>query len=320
MARLCSFLGCDREHQAKGLCNGHYGQFQQGKQLRPLKVVIHRMECSFPGCGKPHLSKGFCRGHWDQQYRGVPLRPLKTIAPPGLYEKCQFPGCDGEHEAKGFCAIHYERYRRKGDPSWDRSKTIAEKRPNPGDIKKLKFGGHCEDFVFLPHHRLATKTGWVRLARIQFEQLSGHACDHTDRISMINEVPTNRNKFKRLFACPFCSELFTGMASENRKYCSIACAAGHRFNKTIDGILEIRLSRASGETIYTLENQFHLPESTLRGIVSGRTFRQIPYQKKGQSFDEYYMEAMAYRSRNTQPRGRQECLPNSGGSAESLEK
>lgn len=33
--------------------------------------------CSFDGCGKPHEAKGLCRGHYVQQAKGQALRPLR---------------------------------------------------------------------------------------------------------------------------------------------------------------------------------------------------------------------------------------------------
>lgn len=73
---ICTFDGCDRRHDSKGLCKAHYKQHRAGKTLTPLRLKKHG--CIFDGCVRPHCSKGYCSSHNKQIKLGVPLRPLRT--------------------------------------------------------------------------------------------------------------------------------------------------------------------------------------------------------------------------------------------------
>ena len=39
MERKCDFEGCERKHEAKGLCSAHYQQLKKGKPLTPTRSV-----------------------------------------------------------------------------------------------------------------------------------------------------------------------------------------------------------------------------------------------------------------------------------------
>ena len=74
--RTCDFAGCDGAHDARGLCAGHYKQWQKG---RPLTEIGLRPElkCIFEGCLGLVRAKGACGGHYQQMRAGQALRPLR---------------------------------------------------------------------------------------------------------------------------------------------------------------------------------------------------------------------------------------------------
>lgn len=69
--RICTFEGCGRPHEAKGLCNAHYRQLQRRGYTFEIGSVKPRrppsgLACSFEGCDRPYEAGGFCRAHYSQ--------------------------------------------------------------------------------------------------------------------------------------------------------------------------------------------------------------------------------------------------------------
>ena len=79
MAPLCSFPGCGRLVQARGLCAGHYQQQRRGQVLRPLR---HRRVCTVAGCGQPHYAKGLCGKHYQRLRRLGVREPAPRVVVP----------------------------------------------------------------------------------------------------------------------------------------------------------------------------------------------------------------------------------------------
>jgi hypothetical protein len=106
----CGFNGCKRGGKlARGLCMGHYKQWQLGKDLTPLKPyrIEQQPPCAFDGCDLPQRTKGWCKAHYMQQWYGTPLKPLG----PAPRRECSFRGCRRGHNAKGLCVNHYRQMR-----------------------------------------------------------------------------------------------------------------------------------------------------------------------------------------------------------------
>lgn len=85
----CQFPNCDRKHNAKGYCVGHYWQLKRGDILTPLgstvgKSNIKHIGCLFPNCSNVHYCKGYCRGHYRQYKLG---KPLTELGQPKFYPK-----------------------------------------------------------------------------------------------------------------------------------------------------------------------------------------------------------------------------------------
>jgi hypothetical protein len=64
----CSFLGCGRQAEFKGLCSAHYRQQKKGKALKPIRALqyTHAPTCSI--CDKPYYSRGFCEYHYKERW------------------------------------------------------------------------------------------------------------------------------------------------------------------------------------------------------------------------------------------------------------
>lgn len=68
--KLCSFPGCERRMQAKGLCQSHRRQQREGKKLKPLAWYRPDQGCKIEGCDNPHSCKGYCKRHYDRISKG----------------------------------------------------------------------------------------------------------------------------------------------------------------------------------------------------------------------------------------------------------
>lgn len=103
--RVCSIEGCNRKHEAKGLCSFHYLQQYKGRKitLNPTKQRMKGDEiCLFEGCEKKAKSFGYCNTHYFQLYRNTELKPIRKGK-----QKCKIEGCDEFCYAHGFCLKHY---------------------------------------------------------------------------------------------------------------------------------------------------------------------------------------------------------------------
>ena len=58
----CSFPGCTKKVQSRGLCNGHYEQQRLGRPLAPLRIIG-----AICHCGEPAKAKQLCQKHYDEQ-------------------------------------------------------------------------------------------------------------------------------------------------------------------------------------------------------------------------------------------------------------
>ena len=112
----CEVEGCDRAHNAKGLCAAHYRQNRLGLAradlrplgpLRPLPRPAAERGCEIAGCARPHAAKGLCHAHYTQErYRGwdraamLPVDPSTRTWPPCPEQGCEVEGCDRPHSAK----------------------------------------------------------------------------------------------------------------------------------------------------------------------------------------------------------------------------
>lgn len=78
MKPICSFAGCARTIECKGLCKSHNAQRLRGQKLRPIQALGKAYRCSFDGCGRPigASKRGLCKPHAIQARKGFDLHPL----------------------------------------------------------------------------------------------------------------------------------------------------------------------------------------------------------------------------------------------------
>jgi hypothetical protein len=107
--RLCSFEGCDRKRDARGLCASHYSQWKRNVPLFPIgSKYDDRPKCSFDGCEGKRSAKGLCHTHYRQQWRGEELSPItrplgRTIC---AVSACAEPREPGKKQV--LCATHFK--------------------------------------------------------------------------------------------------------------------------------------------------------------------------------------------------------------------
>ncbi len=63
--RSCAVDGCDRPHEARGWCHGHYLRWTRTGEVMPHVPLAPRVRgtCSVDNCEAPHHSNGLCRTH-----------------------------------------------------------------------------------------------------------------------------------------------------------------------------------------------------------------------------------------------------------------
>lgn len=63
--RTCDVEGCDRPHNARGLCKWHYYRVYREPGFVPLqKREPKNRVCDVPNCGRPHHGHGWCESHY----------------------------------------------------------------------------------------------------------------------------------------------------------------------------------------------------------------------------------------------------------------
>ncbi len=113
--RRCGVAGCERKHQAKGLCVKHYYAARRTGGL-PMPP------CSIAGCCRQSYCRGWCNTHYRRwANHGDPLVSKKSANGACNGAVCAVPECGGigRHMIGGvvYCSIHGDRARRHGDPN-----------------------------------------------------------------------------------------------------------------------------------------------------------------------------------------------------------
>ena len=66
---LCTYDGCDKIHQAGGLCIGHYYQVRRGSPLTPLRPYRDTRPGTETGCDDKRFGLGLCNKHYHLRVR-----------------------------------------------------------------------------------------------------------------------------------------------------------------------------------------------------------------------------------------------------------
>jgi hypothetical protein len=93
--RICTVEGCDRKHEARGLCPAHRNQWQRTGQVPTEPLRAYRRDgCEIEGCENPHRGRGLCNMHLLRlRTKGDPMDAGQKHKPPRIPE----PGLDAVH-------------------------------------------------------------------------------------------------------------------------------------------------------------------------------------------------------------------------------
>jgi hypothetical protein len=92
--RVCEVDGCDRPHNARGMCKGHYKKWWLSNAVR---------KCGVDGCDRAHEARDMCQTHYRKWQISMGL--VRT--------SCGVDGCDGPLLARGMCRSHYSTWWRQ---------------------------------------------------------------------------------------------------------------------------------------------------------------------------------------------------------------
>ncbi len=150
--RTCEFVGCEEEHHINGLCKGHFGQQERGKELRRIEYSDKRAICAADDCvnefflrpiGTPRV---YCSRRCSDRIRKQRKRARIRKDGGELYAwkkpeqpRCSVDGCGIGRHARGLCPMHYERLMKRGDVG------EAASRHNPG-VWKTNATGYAVRF------------------------------------------------------------------------------------------------------------------------------------------------------------------------------
>lgn len=112
----CTVEGCDRSHEARGLCRGHYRRQRHGWSMEgPIRPVAQRDPlCTVEGCEEKHQSLGFCVMHYNRYKARGTTDPAVPRTPHS--DLCSVEDCDKKRVRRtGLCNMHHQRWVKTGD-------------------------------------------------------------------------------------------------------------------------------------------------------------------------------------------------------------
>ena len=167
----CAKDGCEKPHQARGLCSTHYKAWRDGRLREEVRAAREKTPRLCGHCGEPipaaRTAKAiFCSALCKRkdQYRREKVNPPRKQAPP-----CSVDGCGSPVFARGICSKHYSRLRSKG--SLDDTRKNARGTCSVEDCSRDHLASGLCDY----HYR------WKRRGEHRervIEQLAGRECVH----------------------------------------------------------------------------------------------------------------------------------------------
>lgn len=82
---MCRFADCTREKHARELCQAHYRQLQDGKDLSPLGNRSKATPCMIDGCNRESISLKLCRLHYRRSRSGTDMNLEVRKPTPGRW-------------------------------------------------------------------------------------------------------------------------------------------------------------------------------------------------------------------------------------------
>lgn len=206
--------------------------------------------CTFPGCGRVVECKSLCKAHYSQQRRGQELRPLRSASPNAT---CKVDGCDRvlaneKATGRGMCGLHYQRWRKHGDPLYERPKVVG--------VAPCAVEG-CQGVVVARGWCTAHYTRWIRYAdptaRVAGEVVDGmRICPQCGVDKRLSEYSSERESWCRpcaaaatrrfrernpyrpivthIATCEYCGLKF-GANAKQTLHCSRNCAESNKWRR-----------------------------------------------------------------------------------------
>ncbi|MGA4995817.1 HNH endonuclease [Nonomuraea bangladeshensis] len=110
----CAAEECERDVVSRGLCSSHYSRILKGSDpLAPLRER-YSPNCEIDGCGLPSHARGMCDRHYKQWQDGRPFSPQPEWKQYLDLEQCRLDDCDRDAAHFGLCNTHYFRQREGG--------------------------------------------------------------------------------------------------------------------------------------------------------------------------------------------------------------
>lgn len=94
----CGVDGCRKTAVTRDYCQSHYNK---------MLATTSEKTCSYDGCDRKHESKGLCKTHAAQRRRGQNLTPIREWGKYSIGEVCRVEGCFGQSVSLGYCSKHF---------------------------------------------------------------------------------------------------------------------------------------------------------------------------------------------------------------------
>lgn len=103
--KTCSVEGCEKRHNARGYCHGHYRKWRIYGDPEGSYTPVAELDCSEPGCARKQVANELCGPHGREKR----LRERRERG-----EFCSVDGCEEPWVAKRLCDLHYSRLQKTG--------------------------------------------------------------------------------------------------------------------------------------------------------------------------------------------------------------
>lgn len=77
---LCSFVGCDRLKDSRGLCLKHYKRLRRTKEFVATPRPVYDEICSIEGCESKQKKRGYCDKHYRRIQRNGNIELVRAPA------------------------------------------------------------------------------------------------------------------------------------------------------------------------------------------------------------------------------------------------
>jgi hypothetical protein len=98
----CLVEGCDREIEARQLCEKHYARMRRRGTIHTKIIERNSIEnCLAPGCSQPYYANGYCKHH-NNNYKNLGYPYMAKVI-----KLCGVEDCSNYHFLFGHCETHF---------------------------------------------------------------------------------------------------------------------------------------------------------------------------------------------------------------------